>query len=152
MNHRMKLRAMSFKTTACLALLVAVLIPAGAPLAAVVPPVGGEQKSPAGATETLRPEQRFQLTATVLDKAGKTKTIRATERQWEILGNQRITHFPEQGFLLVQLIGGRVTTVIGGKEQKRHHGEFWTVPAGTPMSVIAVGEDALLEVTSFSGT
>lgn len=144
MNHRMKLRATSFKTTACFALL--------ALIAAVAPQLGGEQKSPAGATETLRPQARFQLTATMRDKAGKTRTVSATSRHWEILGNQRIAHFPEQGFLLVQLAGGRVTTVIAGKEQKRHHGEFWTVPAGTPMSVIAVGEDASLEITSFSGT
>lgn len=144
MNHRMKYRS-SFKTTACLTLMVAALV------VAAVPPAGGGQKSPAGATETLRPQQRFQLTATVLDKAGKTKTVHATERHWEILGNQNIAHFPEQGFLLVELTGGRVTTVIAGKEQKRQHGEFWTVPAGTAMTVIAVGEDASLEVTSFSG-
>jgi hypothetical protein len=128
---------------ACLAALGLILIPVAAPLAA--------EKAASGSTETFRAKDRFQLSATVQDKAGRTRTIRVSARQWDILGNQRALQFPEHGFLLVELLGGRVTTVIGGKEQKRHHGEFWTVPAGTPMSVTAVGEDATLNVVSFSG-
>ena len=108
------------------------------------------QKPPAGATETVRVRERFQLSATLLDKAGKSRTVRVSARQWDVLGNKRVAQFPEHGFLLVELIGGRVTTAIGGKEQKRHHGEFWTVPANTPMSVTALGEDATLRVISFT--
>jgi hypothetical protein len=103
-----------------------------------------------GATETFRSKERFQLSATLHDKAGRTKTVRVSARQWDVLGNQRVAQFPEHAFLLVELLGGRVTTVIAGKEQKRHHGEFWTVPAGAPMSVTAVGEDATLRVISFT--
>jgi quercetin dioxygenase-like cupin family protein len=101
-------------------------------------------------TETLRPKERFQLKATLTDKAGKPKTVNLSARQWDVLGNQRLAVFPEHGFLLVQLVGGRVTTIIAGKEQKRRHGEFWTVPANTQMSVTAVGEDATLQVVNFT--
>lgn len=132
----------SIRAAACL---LAVIL-----LTGVSAPLAGVQKAAAQATETVRPKERFQLSATLLDKAGRAKTVRASARQWDILGNQKIAQFPEHGFLLVRLVGGRVTTVIGGKEQKRHHGEFWTVPANMQMSLTAVGEDATLEVVSFS--
>jgi quercetin dioxygenase-like cupin family protein len=113
-------------------------------------PMGEAQKAVAGATETLRAQDRYQLTATLLDKSGKPKPVHATVRQWDILGNQKLQRFPSDGFMLVRLIGGRVTTVIEGKEQKRHHGEVWTVAPNQPMSLTAVGEDATLEVVTFS--
>jgi quercetin dioxygenase-like cupin family protein len=117
----------------------------------VTAPLGMAQKRPEGPTETLRSKQRFQLSATLLDKTSKTRAVQVSARQWDVLGNQRIVRFPEHGFLLVQLLGGRVTTIIDGKQQKRQHGEFWTVPANSQMSVVASGEDATLQVISFTG-
>jgi quercetin dioxygenase-like cupin family protein len=116
----------------------------------VMAPLGMAQKPAEGNTETLRSRQRFQLSATLLDKTSKTRTVQLSARQWDVLGNKRIARFPEHGFLLVQLVGGRVTTIIDGKQQKRQHGEFWTVPANSQMSVIAAGEDATLQVISFT--
>lgn len=113
-------------------------------------PLGSGQKVALGATETVRPKDRFQLSATVIDKSGAKRSVRLAARQWDVLGNQRISQFPQQGFLLVQLVGGRVSTAIEGKEEKRHHGEFWSVPANIAMSLAAVGEDATLEVMSIS--
>jgi hypothetical protein len=121
-------------------LILAAMLALAAPLA-----MGQKQ-----GTETLRPKDRFQLKATLTDKAGKPKTVTLSDRQWDVLGNQRVAVFPERGFLLVQLVGGRVTTIIAGKEQKRSHGEFWTVPANAQMSVTALGEDATLQVVNFS--
>jgi len=91
--------------------------------------------------------ERFQGSTTVKDATGKPRVARLAIRHWTILGEQSIPEFQEKGFLLVQLLGGKVTTVIDGKEQKRSKGEFWAVPANSKMSVHATGETATLEVT-----
>jgi len=82
----------------------------------------------------------------LLDMSGKSKNVRVAVHQWTILGEQRIPELQERGFLLVQLLGGKVTTVIDGKEQRRAKGEFWIVPANAKMSIHATGETATLEV------
>jgi|SRR5271154_1315544 len=90
---------------------------------------------------------KFQGAATLLDMSGKSRNVHVAVHQWTILGEQRIPEFQERGFLLVQLLGGKVTTVIDGKEQRRAKGEFWIVPANAKMSIHATGETATLEVT-----
>jgi len=90
---------------------------------------------------------KFQSSATLLDTRGKPRNIRVAVHQWTILGEQRIPEFQEHGFLLVQLLGGKVSTVIDGKEQRRAKGEFWVVPATSKMNIHATGETATLEVT-----
>src|SRR6266581_2152036 len=82
-------------------------------------------------TATIQHSEKFQGAATLLDKGGKPRMVRASVRQWQILG-------------------GKVTTVIEGKEQKRVSGEFWVVPANARMSIHATGETATLEVTVLS--
>jgi len=101
-------------------------------------------------TAAIQHLEKFQGAATLLDTKGKPSMVRAAVHQWTILGEQRIPEFQEGGFLLVQLLGGRVSTVIDGKEQKRAKGEFWVVPANARMSVHATGETATLEVTILS--
>jgi quercetin dioxygenase-like cupin family protein len=101
-------------------------------------------------TATIQHSEKFQGGATLLDKGGKPRMVRASVHQWTILGDQLIPEFQEHGFLLVQLLGGKVTTVIEGKEQKRSSGEFWVVPANARMSIHATGETATLEVTVLS--
>lgn len=99
---------------------------------------------------TVMQRSQFQASATLQDKSGKSKMVQAATHQWIILGEQRIPELPENGFLLVQLLGGNVTTTIDGKEQKRKKGEFWVVPANEKMSIHSKGETATLEVTVLS--
>ena len=101
-------------------------------------------------TATIQRSEKFQGAATLIDKGGKPRMVRASVHQWTILGDQLIPEFHERGLLLVQLLGGKVTTVIEGKEQKRASGEFWVVPANARMSIHATGETATLEVTVLS--
>jgi quercetin dioxygenase-like cupin family protein len=98
-------------------------------------------------TATIQHVEKFQGATTLLDKSGKPRMVRAAVHHWTILGEQRIPEFEERGLLLVQLLGGKVTTVIDGKEQKRSKGEFWVVPANAKMSIHATGETATLDVT-----
>jgi len=100
-------------------------------------------------TDIATPVNRFEGGAQFKGKGGKPQNARITIRQWTIPGKQKV-EVPERGFLLVTLRAGKVTTTIGGKEEKRHTDDFWTVPENAKMSVEAAGEAAVLEVISFT--
>ena len=42
---------------------------------------------------------------------------------------------PAAGFYIAQLTSGRIDTEIGGKQEHRRAGDFWTVAAGESMTV-----------------
>src|ERR1044072_7647054 len=48
-----------------------------------------------------------------------------------IVGGQKLQSLglKSNGITIMQLRAGELTTVINGKRQERHEGEFWTVPA-----------------------
>jgi hypothetical protein len=48
------------------------------------------------------------------------------------------------------LRGGKIKTVVDGKEQMRSVDEYWTLPAGSSFSLEVKGETALLETTTIS--
>jgi quercetin dioxygenase-like cupin family protein len=100
--------------------------------------------------QAIQHREIFRSTATVLDKFGKPRTVQMAIHRWTILGEQKIPEFQEHGFLLVQLLGGKASTVIDGREEKRSKGEFWAVPANSKMSIHTTGETASLEVTIFT--
>ena len=106
-------------------------------------PAPAQQKTETAAP--LKPLERFEGQAAFRTKQGKPKELHIVIRNWEIHGRQRIDKFPEEGFMVVHLHSGKVTTVINGKEEKRSGDAFWTVPAGSSMSVQVTSESALLE-------
>ena len=69
-----------------------------------------------------------------------------TIRQWSIAGAVRVTRFPEEGFLVIELRGGQLITTINGERREREDGEIWTVPAGAAMTVETGRDMAILEV------
>jgi hypothetical protein len=93
----------------------------------------------------LSPRVRFEGDVTVQTKAGAPRVMRVVLRDWAIRGTQKIERFPEQGFVVVQLHSGNLTTTINGKDEKRRGGDFWTVPAGTSMSLQVTSESAVLQ-------
>lgn len=112
---------------------------------------GAQQTPPAQAPQKaesvipLKPIERFDGKTAFRTKQGKPKELHVVVRNWQIHGRQRIEKFPEEGFMLVHLHSGKVSTVIDGKEEKRGGDAFWTVPAGSKMSVEVTSESALLE-------
>lgn len=94
----------------------------------------------------LKAIERFDGKTSFRTKGGKSQELHVVIQNWEIHGRQRIQKFPEAGFMVVQLHSGKVTTVISGKEEKRSGGAFWTVPAGSSMSVQVDSESALLQI------
>jgi quercetin dioxygenase-like cupin family protein len=94
---------------------------------------------------TVSPRVRFEGDVTVQTRAGAPRAIRVILRDWTIRGTQRIERFPEQGFAVVQLHSGNVTTTINGRQEKRRGGDFWTIPAGASMSLQVTSESAVLQ-------
>jgi quercetin dioxygenase-like cupin family protein len=108
------------------------------------PSVGSQQKLDASGLR--QPFDRFDGTITLRIKDGQLKTIHVVIRNWIIERGQTIARFPEEGFLIVQLRGGQVATVIDGQRQERHEDEFWTVPAGSSMSIETGNDSAALQI------
>jgi len=109
------------------------------------------QQSAAGKQETaapnaLQPIERFDSRQITVLKAGKPVPAHVTIRDWQIHGRQKIEKFPEAGTLIVHLQSGKITTTIGGKQEKREPGDYWNVAAGTSMGVQVTSESAILHV------
>ena len=91
------------------------------------------------------PFERFDGTVTLRTKDGQLRKLHVVIRNWIIDRGQTIRRFPEEGFMIVQLRGGQVTTVIDGQRQERREDEFWTVPGGSSMSVETGNDSAILQ-------
>jgi len=94
------------------------------------------------------PIERFDTTLSLTARNGQGKTLRVVVRNWIIDSRRTIAAFPERGFMVVELRGGDLTTVIGGQRQRRSEGEFWSVPAGTPMGVETGNDSAVIQTVS----
>lgn len=94
------------------------------------------------------PVERFETTLSLTARNGQVKTLRVVVRNWIIDSRRTIAVFPERGFMVVELRGGDLTTVIGGQRQHRSEGEFWTVPAGTPMGLETGNDSAVIQTVS----
>ncbi len=131
----------------CALMVVAVSVFGGTPAAAQQDASARPEQKPE-ATAAVKPLNRFEGKASFRTKQGKSKELHVVTRNWQIHGRQRIEKFPDQGFLVIHLHSGSVTTVINGKEEKHGGNAFWSVPAGASMSVQVTSESALLEVMS----
>ena len=99
-----------------------------------------------GDVEQLRkPLERFSGRVTIRARDGASKEVQVVVRNWIIDNRRKIARFPEQGFLVVQLRGGEVVTTIDGERRERKSDEFWTVPAGSTMSIETGDDSATLQ-------
>src|SRR5713101_8904209 len=59
-------------------------------------------------------------------------TVRVVIENWMFHGGQEIDNFqmPVKGFLIVQLRGGKLFTMINRERRKRREDELWTVSTG----------------------
>ena len=114
-----------------------------ATLAQEMGPVSSQQKSDASGLR--RPFERFDGKITLRTKDGQSRELHVVIRNWIIDRGQKIPRFPEGGFMIVQLRGGQLTTVIDSQRQERQEDEFWTVPAGSSLSIETGNDSALLQ-------
>jgi len=102
----------------------------------------------------LKPLDRFDG-RTVLRNARLTAAgqgeIQMTLRNWDIPNRQRIERFPELGFLIVQVRSGDdLVTVIDGHRQQRYVDEFFTVPAGSTMSIETGTDTSIIQTLAIT--
>ena len=74
-------------------------------------------------------------------------------QRWSIAGGQRIAALkrPFRGLAIVELRGGRVTTIIDGQRVDRRVGEIWSVPLGSTMELETGDDMATLQTTVIEG-
>lgn len=84
----------------------------------------------------LKPIERFDGRVQ-LRIQGDRITVRVVIQNWGINGGQKIDELkiPIRGFLLVQLRGGELATIINQERRERREDEFWTVPTGVPLGL-----------------
>jgi hypothetical protein len=84
----------------------------------------------------LKPIERFDGQVQ-LRIQGDRITVRVVIQNWGINGGQKIDELriPIKGFLLVQLRGGELATIINQERRERREDEFWTVPTGVPLGL-----------------
>lgn len=98
----------------------------------------------------FRAVEGFQSVLSLKTKAGKTATLKVGLHTWSIdgaLGQQNI-RVPD--FTLFHVRGGKIRVFSGGKEETKTTDMYWTLPAGTTLTLQAKGETALLDVMIIS--
>ena len=125
-----------------------VFVVSAAALAATPQNPSSKNQEEGRVAERLSRTDRFLGSVTMKNKAGKAVPLKVSVRTWGIAGGRGTIRVPEQGFVIVQLHSGKLTTVIDGKAQEREEGEFWVVGPGTQMAVEVTSEAAVLQATT----
>lgn len=122
-------------------------------------PAQQDEKTPPVNKEALRePSERFNGTTKVRirDRNGETRVVdvRVSIHNWILNGQQRLSSLPfrSQGFLIVQLRGGSLTTIINGQRQERKEDEFWTVPSESQMGLETEDDSAIIQTIVIGAT
>lgn len=100
------------------------------------------------AWKAFRMRERFQGPLILKNKAGKTLSLNVGLRVWSIDGTLGRQTLRTTDYTVFRLRAGRIKTVVEGKEQVRNVDEYWTLPAGSTLSLEVKGETALLETTT----
>jgi len=100
------------------------------------------------AWKAFRMRERFQGPLTLKTKAGKTLALNLGLRVWSIDGTLGRQTLRTTDYTIFRLRAGKIKTVVDGKEQVRNVDEYWTLPAGSTLSLEVKGETALLETTT----
>jgi hypothetical protein len=100
------------------------------------------------AWKAFRMRERFQGPLTLKTKAGKTLSLNVGLRVWSIDGTLGRQTLRTTDYTVFRLRAGKIKTVVDGKEQVRNVDEYWTLPAGSTLSLEVKGETALLETTT----
>lgn len=66
---------------------------------------------------------------------GAAMPLKVEVKEWMVTRSARAFEMPDQGFYIVHLISGQITTEIAGKTTARHPGDFWVVEKGQHMAI-----------------
>lgn len=100
------------------------------------------------AQDRLAPVERFNGAISMRMQDGRQRTVQVVIRNWSIPNGQRIARFPQDGFMIVHLRAGQLTTVIDGQRRARYEDEMWAVPAEASMGIETGTESASLQTVT----
>jgi hypothetical protein len=96
------------------------------------------------AQNPVPPESR--TTMTIQSKAGPPEAVSVSVRVWKVSNED--SQIPLHGFYLARVVTGDVLATIDGRSAHHLPGEYWSVAAGSTMTVKTLGETAALETTA----
>jgi hypothetical protein len=91
------------------------------------------EKSTAGAAPEVA--TRFSDLVRLRNAKGAAVPLKVEIKQWTVTRSARAFDMQDQGFYIVHLISGQITTDIAGKTSLRHPGDFWVVEKGQHMAI-----------------
>lgn len=78
---------------------------------------------------------RFSDIMRLKNAKGVAAPLKVEIKEWTVTRSARPFEMPDQGFYIVQLTSGNITTDIAGKTTDRHEGDFWVVEKGQRMAI-----------------
>lgn len=94
-----------------------------------------ESKAESGGGEMPEVATRFSNMVRAKNAKGAEVPLKVEVKNWTVSRSARAFEIPDQGFYIVQLISGRITTEIAGKSTARNPGDFWVVEKGQRMAI-----------------
>lgn len=79
---------------------------------------------------------------------GSSRSVQVTIQNWDIPNLETVSSFPLKGYMVMELRGGGLTTVINGEQTERETGSFWVVPERARLSLITEKHTVALQVTA----
>jgi hypothetical protein len=78
---------------------------------------------------------RFSEVVRARNAKGAAVPLKVEIKEWNVTRYDRGAEISDQGFYIVHLLSGQVTTEIAGKTTARNTGDFWTVEKGQHMAI-----------------
>jgi hypothetical protein len=88
---------------------------------------------------------RKRFSGQVLAGLTRRRPIPLDYQVWSVVPGAKLSALPlrAKGYLVLELRGGKLATVINGTRQERHEGEFWVVAPDETME-LQTGDDSVV--------
>jgi hypothetical protein len=93
------------------------------------------QAQASNAAEAPEVATRFSEVLRARNAKGSAVPLKVEIKEWNVTRADRAAEISDQGFYIVHLLSGQVTTEIAGKTTARNTGDFWTVEKGQHMAI-----------------
>jgi hypothetical protein len=101
--------------------------------------------------KVFRATEAFQVPLALKTKEGKTTALKVGLHTWSIDGALGRQSIKTGEFTLFRVRGGKIRVFLDGKEEMKSTDEYWSVVAGTRVTLQVKGETALLDVLTIGG-
>jgi hypothetical protein len=101
--------------------------------------------------KVFRATEAFQVPLALKTKEGKTAAFRVGLHTWSIDGALGWQSIKISEFTLFRVRGGKIRVLLDGKEEMKSADDYWSVQAGSTVTLRVKGETALLDVLTIGG-